>query len=144
MKNVNWLFKKEDVTKEEVIKIEEEIGVKFPKSFFECVINQNGAQPEKNIFDLNNEKGKIFGSLLDFDLNSDENILSVYKDLKDRLPNKVVPFADDPSGNYICFDYREEGKPEIVFWNHELTEGSPKKSISYIAESFEELLNKLY
>lgn len=144
MNNINWLFKKEEVTKEDIIKVEEKLDLKFPKSFNECVVNNNGAQPEKNIFDLNNEKGKIFGSLLDFDLNADENIVSIYKDLKNRIPNKIVPFADDPSGNYICFDYRKKDEPEIVFWDHELAEENPKKSISYIADNFEEFINKLY
>ena len=46
--------------------------------------------------------------------------MDVFNDYKDTLPKKVIPFAFDPSGNLICFDYKDyEDNPIVVFWEHE-------------------------
>lgn len=35
-------------------------------------------------------------------------------------PKKLVPFAFDPAGNLICFDYKnDKNNPVVVFWEHE-------------------------
>ena len=39
-------------------------------------------------------------------MDDDENIIEVFDDYKDTLPAELVPFAFDPAGNLICFDYK--------------------------------------
>ncbi|MOA62389.1 SMI1 / KNR4 family protein [compost metagenome] len=74
----------------------------------------------------------------------------------------MIPFAFDPAGNLICFDYKErEENPVIVFWEHEgapeksvlvnnegmdeeQAEETARKNIFYIADSFTEFLKKLH
>ena len=49
---------------------------------------------------------KSFGTLLTYDMDNDENIIEVFYDYNDTLPSELVPFAFDPAGNLICFDYK--------------------------------------
>ncbi|CJH30980.1 SMI1 / KNR4 family [Streptococcus pneumoniae] len=47
-------------------------------------------------------------------------MLQTYNSIKDRLVDKVYPFARDPFGNLLCFDYRNNPQsPTVVFWDHE-------------------------
>ena len=77
----------------------------------------NGANVEPEIFNVNNHE-RVFGTLLSFDENSDEYIVEVYNDFSDTLPKELIPFAFDPAGNLICFDYKNhEENPIVVFGN---------------------------
>ena len=40
------------------------------------------------------------------DDDDDENIIEVFNDYNGTLPSALVPFAFDPAGNLICFDYK--------------------------------------
>lgn len=102
-----------------IFKVEGEIGIKFPHLFVEIINKYNAGCPLNNIFDTEKERGRVFSTLLTFNLEESNSITCVYNYVKDRIPNGVVPFADDPSGNYICFDYRKTSIPQIVFWHHE-------------------------
>ena len=88
--------------------------------------------------------------------------MEVYNDYKDTLPKKIIPFAFDPSGNLICFDYKaHEDSPIIVFWEHEnavekevlmleegLTEDQAeeraRENIFYVAATFTGISKKLH
>ncbi|WP_338390700.1 SMI1/KNR4 family protein [Bacillus atrophaeus] len=62
-----------------------------------------------------------------------------------RLVDKIIPFATDAGGNLFCFDYRMSSQePVIVFWDHEIAYEDKESSISYVCDSFTELINKLY
>ncbi|MDL5142231.1 T7SS effector LXG polymorphic toxin [Bacillus atrophaeus] len=62
-----------------------------------------------------------------------------------RILPGIVPFACDPFGNEICFDYRlNKENPSVVFWDHEIAYEDPDKALSHICDSFTELVNKLY
>ena len=62
---------------------------------------------------VNNQK--VFGALLSFEYESIENIIKVYNRIKVALPNKIIPFASEPSGDYLYFDYsKSDTKPKIV------------------------------
>lgn len=81
---------------------------------------------------------------------------------KDTLPAELVPFAFDPAGNLICFDYKnDKNNPVVVFWEHEnagekemllreegLTEEQveerARENVFYIADTFTDFLNKLH
>lgn len=163
MPEIKWKFADREISSEHIEKVGNELGIKFPKDYIECAIYNHGANVEPNCFDLGRNQ-KIFGGLLSFNEESIENIEKIYSYIKDALPDKVIPFGCDPSGNYICFDYMEsETNPKIVFWYHEIavTEGRlddsdketlrtntledlQRKRLYYIANSFTEFINSLY
>lgn len=95
------------------------MGVHFPQDYIECVLENNGASAEPEAFDVD-EVVRWFGSLLFYDEKRIENILKVYENYKGKIPNQVIPFAIDPSGNLICFDYKNhEENPIVIYGEHE-------------------------
>ncbi|QYK68732.1 SMI1-KNR4 cell-wall [Paenibacillus sp. S02] len=101
MSNVKRRSPDELVTREEVEQVETDLGVKFPLDYIECVLENNGAHVNPELFDVEG-KEKVFGTLITYDKDDDEFILNVFNDYNDTLPEKVIPFAFDPAGNLIC------------------------------------------
>ncbi|WP_147536291.1 SMI1/KNR4 family protein [Bacillus marasmi] len=161
MSNIQWRSWDDPVTKIEVEKVGEKLGVKLPLEYIEIAMNYNGAHVSPDLFQVDG-KERVFGTLLTFDAEDDEYILEVFNDYKDTIPQKIIPFAFDPSGNLICFDYKNhEDNPIVVFWEHEnawekemliLEEGlseeqaeeRARENVFYVAESFTAFLDKLH
>ncbi|WP_257137725.1 SMI1/KNR4 family protein [Bacillus pseudomycoides] len=145
------------MSEEVVLEVSNKLGVSFPKDYIDCVKKNNGGNVEPKLFDVN-RKERVFGTLLSFDIENDEFILSVYADYKKTLPNRVIPIAFDPAGNLICFDYKNhDSNPKVVFWEHEgatekeeliddegMTEEAARENVFYVASTFTEFLNKLH
>ena len=129
----------------EIIRVETVFGVQFPPDYKTCVMENQGKIPEPRRFHIH-QKGKesIFHCLLHFDPKStDYNLLDEYTFyFEGDIPEGVIPFADDPSGNRLCFDFRTTPEnPEVVF----LDNGAyGEVSLYFIAKNFTELLNSLY
>ena len=161
MSNVKWRSWDEPVTREETEEVAKKLGVKFPLDYIECAMKYNGAHVSPELFHVEG-KEKVFGTLLTYDKEDDEYIIEVFNDYKDTLPNKVIPFAYDPAGNLICFDYKNhEEDPIVIFWEHEnagekdmlmreenLTEEQAeeraRENVFYVAATFTEFLDKLH
>ncbi|MGH0796950.1 hypothetical protein BWGOE3_09610 [Bacillus mycoides] len=151
----------EHVSKEYVIEVSLKIGVRFSEDYIECVMVNNGSAVMPYVFEVNKVR-RVFGTLLSYDNSSSEYILKVYDNYKDTLPSEVIPFAFDPVGNLICFDYKNhEDNPIVVFWEHEdawekealmesegitaeEAEEVARENVFYVASTFTEFLNKLH
>lgn len=161
MSTIEWQFSDEPVEVDYVIRIGNDVGFKFPKDYVNCLAINNGANVEPELFEVDN-KEKVFGTLLSFNDDNDEFIVSVFKSYKKSLPKELIPFAFDPAGNLICFDYKDdENNPIVVFWEHEnagekemlmceegLTEEQAeeraRENVFYVADTFTDFLDQLY
>lgn len=123
---VNWKYGKPS-TDEEIEKVENELGFKFPNQYKSIIKKYNGGRPTPNVFDISTRKGLVFNSLITLN-----KIPSVYKRIS-KESSGIIPFADDPSGNIIAFKNNA-----IVLWDHETNK------IYSISSSFNSLLNSLY
>ncbi|MFI8710098.1 SMI1/KNR4 family protein [Bacillus sp. NPDC077411] len=144
MNNITWFdVSEKKVTDEQIQQLEQYLSIKFPNDFIECVKQYDGGYPHPKIFDIQGQDGSAFSYLLTLDSESKFSILRAYEGIKDRLVDKVYPFATDPYGNFLCFDYRNDHEiPTIVFWEHE--EEEMEKAIFPVCSSFTELLNSLH
>ena len=82
-------------------------------------MKNNGAHVSPEVFEVEGKR-KVFGTLLTYDMDDDddENIIEVFNDYNGTLPSALVPFAFDPAGNLICFDYKNHKEdPIVVFGN---------------------------
>lgn len=104
-KNLRWICENESVETTTISKVEDIFGIEFPRDYVECIIKNNGGYPKPNRFNLNGNE-EVFNNFLSFDEEDSSNIINAYNDVKDRLIEKVIPFAEDPFGNLLCFDYR--------------------------------------
>ena len=119
--------------------LEKELRIRFPASYLECVMKNNGAYSVKDgIFSEELTAVLDVSNLLRIDRGS-YNIYEIYQVLKDRMPPKTVPFAEDSFGNKYCFVFEENSEPKVVFWNHDVRDGD----ISELASSFDDFLDKL-
>lgn len=144
MNNIKWIgLKEKEITDEHVQQVEKYLGIKFPNDFINCIKKYDGGYPLPHTFNIQGQGADVFNKLLTFDLESKHSILQVYEDVKDRLINKIYPFARDPFGNLLCFDYRNDPQsPTVVFWDHE--EEEVEEAIFPVCSSFTELLDSLY
>ncbi len=139
-----WNWSKNNLTTDDVKKVEQILGETFPKDFVQCVLKNNGAYPELPNFIVNGQL-EMLNNLLSLNLSDEGNILRMFELIQDRLPNKVIPFGRDAGGNMICFDYRKDkNNPTVVFWNHEVASQDVEKSIKFISNTFEEFLSMLH
>ncbi|WP_430482696.1 SMI1/KNR4 family protein [Rossellomorea marisflavi] len=161
MSKIVWQFADQAVSEEYVKKTGSELGYELPEDYIECVALNNGANVEPDLFHVGTIE-KVFGTLLSYDQDNDEYIVDVFNSYKAALPNGLVPFAFDPAGNLLCFDYKiHESNPAIVFWEHEnawekemlmkdegLTEEQAeeraRENVYYVATTFSEFLDKLH
>ncbi len=161
MSKIVWQFADKAVSEEYVKKIGSELGFKLPEDYIKCVALNNGANVEPDLYHVGNVE-KVFGTLLSYDQANDEYIVDVFNSYKAALPTGLVPFAFDPAGNLLCFDYKNhESNPVIVYWEHEnawekemvmkdegLTEEQAeervRENVFYVAATFTEFLDKLH
>lgn len=141
--NIRWICENDKVESMVILKVESQFGITFPKDFVECITRNDGGYPKPDRFILNGNE-EVFNNLLSFDEEDSGNIIESYNDVNDRLPKKIIPFAEDPFGNLICFDYSNNGQPNIVFWEHEKVFTNKKLAISYVCDTFTSLLLMLH
>ncbi|KOC79049.1 SMI1/KNR4 family protein [Bacillus velezensis] len=143
---VEWDFGEHPISNEEIQEVENTLQVKFPKDYLKYVKSYSGATPTPETFDFEGRKGIAFGYLHSFHEDSESYIINVSNRYRDgRMPDKVIPIADDVFGNEICFDFRKNhSNPPLVFWDHEIAFENPESALSHICNSFTELVDKLY
>ncbi|MGG1534172.1 MULTISPECIES: SMI1/KNR4 family protein [Brevibacillus] len=139
---VSWLFPKRPLDTEEIKSIEQQLGIIFPKDYVDCVKQNNGGQPDPDTFYVGDREA-VFSSLIPLNQEESRNVLTVKRKLAERLPEGVVPFADDPFGNYLCFDYRRNQEPKIGIWDHERGVSDKEKALTLICDTFTELVGML-
>jgi cell wall assembly regulator SMI1 len=128
------------VDEKTIAKVEEKFSIRFPQEYKECVMKYNGGHPVPNVFYFTDEGEGCFDHLLSF--TSDPNIEDVYDIISDYVPEGIIPFATDPFGNDICFDYRKnKQRPNIVFRNQDEI---GDEAIEFICETFTEFLENLH
>lgn len=142
--NIIWKYVNEQLTNQEISQVEDQLNIKFPKDYLEVVINNDGGYPSPNDFILNHSL-ETFNNLISFKTTDSSNIIETIEAVSDRLIEGVIPFGEDPGGNLICFDYRNNTMPTVVFWDHEIAGGgSLDKAISFVCENFTEFMDMLH
>lgn len=134
-------FEEDDPVPASVIRdVGRDLGVVFPEAFVEIASKYNGGCPDRDIFDVPGRPECVFDYLISFP----EGIQEFIREAGDRLPASLIPFATDPFGNAICFDYRggTDG-PSVAFWDHESCSDA-RNCTSQIAGTFEEFCDSLY
>eukprot|EP01112_Ceratiomyxa_fruticulosa_P006617 TRINITY_DN1744_c0_g2_i1.p1 TRINITY_DN1744_c0_g2~~TRINITY_DN1744_c0_g2_i1.p1 ORF type:complete len:234 (+),score=51.07 TRINITY_DN1744_c0_g2_i1:77-778(+) len=168
---VEWrptLWESKIATDEQIVSVEQIIGVKFPKDYYDIVKANQGRSPSPSVFTFFDpikdvDSANNMGFLFHFEIEESVaqfNILRVYERYKPFLPSPiVVPFSQDRDENLICFDYRvvemgASSEPCIVYINSihnggsNISSSSTSQSASdyipiWLASSFTGLLERL-
>ncbi|MDD2229522.1 MAG: SMI1/KNR4 family protein [Candidatus Cloacimonetes bacterium] len=137
MSKIEWKYPKSHLSTVEIEVYENALGYKIQSDYMKLILSINGSRPKPNKFDTEAAKDRVFRGLISISQKDSGNIYSVLEWIRDRLPRNLVPFADDPAGNYLCFDF-SKSKPTVVFWIIETG------ATEYICDSLSELLNHLH
>lgn len=112
--NIKWNYKIDLADTKVFDSIEEENGIVFPEELKKIIIDGNAATPEKFKF-MAGTTERILGAILSFN-KGERDTDTVFTALEVIGDKRMLPFAIDPFGNYICLNL-ENG--EVVFWDHE-------------------------
>lgn len=137
MPKIEWRYIKTSVSEENIVMVEKKIGFQLPRDYVKLVMKYNGGRPRPKRFDTNDSFDRVFKSLISLNPNDPGNLFSVLEWLGDRIQRSLVPIAEDPSGNYLCYDF-SRSKPIVVFWSNE------SRSIEFVSNSIDELLDQLH
>lgn len=114
MKTIQWDYKIQLDNLEVFEKIESQNTLKVPEDLKRFIIDNNGAYPTPNCVDINGVE-RVYDATLSF--NEDDNVATtVFEALKIVDNPDYIPFAQDPFGNYFCYDWKNE---TISFYSNE-------------------------
>lgn len=145
--HIDWGDKTVEATLEDIRRLEQEFGVEYPQSYVDCVLAHNGAYPEPDVIVVPGDRQTIVQGLAEVNAETEHrtSVLEIHNDLRRFLPTGVIIFAQEPGGNYFCFDFRNvNGEPPVVFWDHErIDEQNPDAAILPVCGSFTEFLEMI-
>ena len=158
-----WSFCGPPVTKERIHEVQQHLGVCFPEQFLDWVTICDGGLKKHNVFDFvhpsdGNVESDGMGFLYSFREPMDRYLKHIYRNDPDlwrdmeiqpwwtiedvnlleraeHFPAGLLAFADNGSGDHICFDYRlnrTDRNPPVVMWLHEFY----PDSVGQIASDF--------
>lgn len=117
MENIELLNSEKKLHADDLLKIENNLGISLPKSFIEFYLKNNGGRPSrpmvKDLFgNIDDIEIRDFWSFLynkKFENDSDYTLEGRVKDEWNKLevPKNLLPFAIDWGGNYICIDIND-------------------------------------
>jgi len=137
MNELEWFLVNPLEGEAQIKKFEDIARINFPDDFVNCIKKNNAGYPLFKNFETLTGDNHICNNLLTFDEKKKVNIFNVYRNVFSiRETTPLVPFAEDPFGNYICFDF-SESTAKIIFWHHE-TNKTEK-----VCDTFTEFLAKL-
>lgn len=131
----------------EIRSFENEFDITLPDEYVSFLEKNNGGQPDANHF--KNELFDFFvnvfygfgGEDTSFDV---ETMYAIYAD---RIPDGLIPIADDGVGNLICIGTTGDIFGKIFIWWRDKAVDEGEKpdfsNISLVADSFEEFLEGL-
>lgn len=144
------------VYEEDVVEIENGLGIKFPEDYKAFIIQTNGGIPEEDmLYDFYDEVSELentsiirkFFSLYVDDTILKNNLKVIYTTMRNEetIPADMLPIADDPTGNIISLSLNKEDYGFIYYLNHEFEDVDTGYLVkSKIANSFKEFINCLY
>ncbi len=135
--------------------IENITGLNFPDEYKRHLLQFNGGKCSPNIFEFyeNGEKTEsVVNYFLAINGNHYYDIESCVKTFKidtKRMPDRMLPIAEDPLGNLICISCSGDDIGYIYFWDHELevdyieSDDSVQSNMYLISNSFDEFIRGL-
>jgi hypothetical protein len=158
-----WSFCGPPITDQRIEEVQQSLGVRFPDQFLDWVKICDGGLKRDSVFDYVHPSDRsieadAMGYLFSFREPMDRYLKEIYRNDLDlwramdiqpwwtiedinqleraeHFPAGLIAFADNGSGDHICFDYRSNmsaSNPSIAIWLHEFY----PDSIGWIAQDF--------
>jgi hypothetical protein len=147
MKKIIWREEYGRLSLDQIKEAEKIIGYPFPKDYQEMLLSQGCGEPLHDTFsyfnlDIREDIETSIFSFLAMKSEYRDSVLDAYEDPPEFFDKYLVPFANEPGGDYVCFDYRDsEDYPIVVYWQHDSQYSINR--VSFLAENFSQFLDML-
>lgn len=136
------------VSEQDLINLENQLGIKLPNGYREFLKKHNGGYPQPDGFDFaDGDDGSSVDKFLDISGSKSESIIEYFNTYKNRIPKNYFPVAKDPGGNLILIGINNSGS-DIYYWDHEneSEDGDVPgmDNMHLIASNFDEFIDNLY
>lgn len=146
------------LTRNEIGKLEKQLGVSFPEDYVAFMLRNNGGEPENDwLFDFHDGvterdntsviRGFYKIYLHDDDAPSYDDLVKICNTMWEEktIGKDMISIADDPGGNPICMCVAGENYGKVFFCDHEFEDiNTGYLFMSEIAPSFSAFIDKLY
>jgi hypothetical protein len=142
-----------NISESEIKLLEFRCGIKLHPDHKKILLTCNGGQTDACLSRF--ENNGIFEkcilnwllSLSDDEYDNLEKYIQTFKINQKRLPNNLVPIANDPGGNLFCISTSGDDEGKIYFWQHEFEvedgEEPDYSNVFFVANSIEDFINNL-
>jgi len=135
---------------EDVVRVEQQLGITLPDDYREFLLMHNGGHPEPKYFPIKDNPSDDHGILEWFYCIQEGEYYDLRRQvqlLRGRIPPNLLPIADDPGGNLLCMSVAGPDQNTVYFWAHEeeCEEGETPTydNVYFVANSFSDLLGSL-
>ena len=111
------------VTPEVVRQFERELGYNFPTDYGEFLSSYGCQTPDGYAYfqyvdpDPRGTRG-ILNVFFGIDPGSEYDVTANLEQYQGRIPNHLLPIADDPGGNIVCLCVQGANRGAVYFWDH--------------------------
>ncbi|WP_102272123.1 SMI1/KNR4 family protein [Cytobacillus massiliigabonensis] len=133
---MKWSYSKIPLMIEDVRELENTLQVTYPSEYKKIILVNHGARPDKKRFLTSTQTERVIKSFIPVTRDYDINLFSLIDWLD--LPIGVIPFASTPSGDYICFHFKDAADPVIILYHHEIN------SFENVNKNFDQFIQSLY
>lgn len=133
--------------------LEKRRGLRLPQPYRQFLLLNNGGRPDKCVFQYQTQDGRCGSSFVDTffsvyegEYHNWDSYFDTYKSWRKRVPDNLIPIADDPGGNLVLLSVSGEDVGNVYFWDHhkESRTGEPTWDNVYpIAKTFPDFLDSL-
>lgn len=147
---------KPPITEKQLAATERKLKISLPPQYRAFLLRHNGGWPEPDSFVFKQGRGSYSDSTVNRFLaihdGPHSNFVEYFKTYKTehpRVPEELVPIANDPGGNLICIALAGDRPGAVYFWDHEeeadFRDGEPATwdNVHLVADSFDAFLQGL-
>ena len=136
MSKLQWLYGKKLQNSDAITEFEKELNIQFPPEYKKIVSQYDGGTPVPQFFSTADNTEKVFNYLIKAS-QIQEMFRSLCREFNSDL--LLVPFADDPAGNFICFDFTtNKSNPQVVFFDLDVGQSA------VVTSDFNAFLNEIH
>lgn len=156
IKNIVIEEVKNQVTIDDIRKVEKELNINLPEDYKKHILKYNGGHPIKNsypiieIYDFD-RYGWGKSTIYDCEIawfyainNEDYDLVKENKFFEGRIPNNFIAIGEGSGGDLICISAGAKDYGKVYFWGHDWDIGLNFVTHVLIATSFTDFINSLY
>ena len=144
---MDFLEVSKQLTKDELIEIENELDISFTKDFKEHYLENNGGYPVKRYFLWPDEAKTRINHFFSIKYEGFSQLEAAYDNLfitEQILPFGFLPFASDDGGDFFCISTLPDSYNKVFFCDmHHYDEEVIENYITPISNSFKEFIENL-